>query len=238
MQGAEGQVAGLRDGQRGRDGLEVAHFTDQHHVGVLPQDGLERVLERMRVGEDLALVHHALLVLVDELDRVLDGDDVLGPLGVDLVNHRGERGRLAGAGGTGDQDEALGAIRHLLDDRGQAQLVEPADLDRDDADGGGDRAALTIHVAAETGEALDAEGQIELVFLLELLLLSLVQDAIRQALRVLGHLHLELGEGGQLAVQPNLRVRPGGDVQVGGPTLDHQRQQVVHRRGHWFLEPP
>ena len=69
MQRAERQVAGLGDGERGRDGLEVAHLADEHDVGVLAQDGLERVLERVGVGEDLALVHQALLVLVHELDR-------------------------------------------------------------------------------------------------------------------------------------------------------------------------
>ena len=37
---------------------------------------------------DLALVHDARLVLVQELDRVLDGHDVTRPLGVDDVDHR------------------------------------------------------------------------------------------------------------------------------------------------------
>jgi hypothetical protein len=94
----------------------------------------------------------------------------------------------------------LGRSARLVHGGGQAQLVEPADLDGDDTDRGGDRAALPIDVAAEAGETLDAEGQIELVLFLELLLLPLVQDAVRQALRVLGHLHVELREGGQLAV--------------------------------------
>ena len=59
------------------------------------------------VGADLALVDRRALVVVHVLDRVLDGEDVAGPLGVDLVDHRGERGRLARAGRPGDQDQAL-----------------------------------------------------------------------------------------------------------------------------------
>ena len=42
VQRREGQVAGLGDGQRGLDRLEVAHLADQHDVRILAQDVLER----------------------------------------------------------------------------------------------------------------------------------------------------------------------------------------------------
>ena len=77
MKRAERQMARLRDGERGGDGLEVAHLADEHDVRVLAEDVLERDLEGMRVGEDLALIHQALLVVVEELDRVLDRHDVV-----------------------------------------------------------------------------------------------------------------------------------------------------------------
>ena len=54
--------------------------------------------EGLRVGADLALVDDALLVAVEELDRVLDRHDVLLARLVDLVDHRRQRGRLARAG--------------------------------------------------------------------------------------------------------------------------------------------
>ena len=78
VQGREHEVAGLRRGQRGRDRLQVAHLADQDHVGVLAQGRLERPGEVDRVGADLALVDEAVLVPVQELDRVLDREDVLG----------------------------------------------------------------------------------------------------------------------------------------------------------------
>ena len=59
--------------------LEVAHLADEDDVGVLAEDRAERVRERVRVGVQLALVDDAALVGVEELDRVLDRDDVLGP---------------------------------------------------------------------------------------------------------------------------------------------------------------
>ena len=63
-----------------------------------------------------------LWLLVDELHRVLDGDDLGPAAAVDQVDHVVERGRLAVAGGAGDQDQAVGQPRQLVDDGGQAQL--------------------------------------------------------------------------------------------------------------------
>ena len=86
VQRGQGQVAGLGDGEAGRDGLQVAQFADQDHVGVLAEGILERVGEALGVGPDFALVDDAGLVPVDELDRVFHRDDVTLPLLVDLVD--------------------------------------------------------------------------------------------------------------------------------------------------------
>ena len=77
VQRAEHQVAGLGGLDGDRDRLEVAHLADQHDVGVLAQRRAQRVLEPVGVRVHLALVDQALLVLVHELDRVLDRDDVV-----------------------------------------------------------------------------------------------------------------------------------------------------------------
>ena len=58
------------------DGLEVAHFADQDDVRVLAQRRAQR-LERARVAVHLALVDAGSPVLVEELDRVLDGEEVV-----------------------------------------------------------------------------------------------------------------------------------------------------------------
>src|ERR1041385_5495118 len=50
----------------------------------------ERSGERRDVAVQLALMHRALLVLVQELDRILDCQDVLGARLVDHVDDRGE----------------------------------------------------------------------------------------------------------------------------------------------------
>jgi hypothetical protein len=130
--------------------------------GSLPEHVLERLGEAVRVGEDLALVHETAFVLVDELDRILDGDDVLLPLAVDLVDHRGERGRLAAARRPRHEDEAARELRHVDDRRRQAELMELRRLMGNRPERAADAALLVVHVAAETGDAADAEREVQL----------------------------------------------------------------------------
>ncbi len=98
VQGREHQVTGLGRGEGDRDRLQVAHLADQDDVRVLAQHVLERVGERVRVLAHLALVDQADLVPVQELDRVLDGHDVVAAGPVGQVDDRGQGGRLAGTG--------------------------------------------------------------------------------------------------------------------------------------------
>ena len=105
VQRREHEVTGLGRGDRGPDRLEVTHLADEDHVGVLAEDVLQGLGEPVRVGADLALVHDAALVAVQELDRVLDGHDVTGALPVHDVDHRGQRRGLARSRGAGDDDE-------------------------------------------------------------------------------------------------------------------------------------
>ena len=124
VQRAERQVAGFGDAQRRFDGLQVAHFADQHHVRVFTKGGAQRVGEALGVGVHFALVDHAVLVHVHEFDRVFDGQDVFVALGVDLVDHGGQRGGLAGPGRPGHQHQPARLVAQLAHDGRQAQLVE------------------------------------------------------------------------------------------------------------------
>ena len=79
----------------------------------------------LRVGADLALVHDRGLVLVEELDRVLDRDDVHRLALVDRVDHRRERRRLTGAGRARHEDEAARLACELEEHLGKAELLRP-----------------------------------------------------------------------------------------------------------------
>ena len=149
VQRAEHQVAGLRGLDRDRDGLEIAQLADQHDVGILAHRRAQRRLEAVGVRADLALVDQAALVLVHELDRVLDRDDVVGARAIDVVDHRAQRRRLAGTGRAGDQHQALVQLAQLEDVRRQAELLGGQDLRRDDAEHGAAALAIEEDVGAE-----------------------------------------------------------------------------------------
>src|SRR5687768_17397285 len=98
---------------------------------------------------------------MDVLDRILDGEDVLLPLVVDLVDHRGERRRLAAAGRAGDEHEPTRTFGEFRENRRQVELLEAANLLGNQAVDRGDGPALVEDVAAEAADAADAEREIE-----------------------------------------------------------------------------
>ena len=184
------------------------------------------LVKLLGVAVHLALVDEAVLVLMDVLDRILDGQDVLVALGIDLVEHRGERRRLAAAGRTGDQHQAARPVREVGEHRGQAELAEGADLLGDEPVDRADRAALGEDVAAEAGaDRLDAEREVELHRLLEALLLRVGQHAVDQ-LFGFGRRQLGLLKALQAAVHADLRRGARRDVQVGSFHLDQRLQQL------------
>ena len=76
VQRREHEVAGLGGDERRLDRLGVAHFADEDDVGVLAQRAAQARRVRRRVEADFALRDDRLRVLVHELDRVFDREDV------------------------------------------------------------------------------------------------------------------------------------------------------------------
>src|ERR687897_3733 len=85
----EDQVAGLgrREGHLGAFGVPDLPY--EYHVGVLPKHAPQGPSKGGRIRTHLALVYDALVVSMNELDGILDGDHVLGGGVIDHVNHRG-----------------------------------------------------------------------------------------------------------------------------------------------------
>jgi hypothetical protein len=121
-------------GQGGPDRLHVAHLADEDHVGVLAQGGLEGHGEGLGVRAELALVDQAPLVRVEELDRVLDGHDVLVARLVDLVDQRGERRRLARAVGPVTRTMPRGLEANSRMTGGRPELLDRDGLRGDQAE--------------------------------------------------------------------------------------------------------
>ena len=102
-----------------------------------------------------------LLVAVDELDGFLDRDDVAVEVDVDVVEQRGERGGLAGAGGAGDEHEAGAHVAEFLDDIRHAEAFERGDFGGDEPEHGGEAVLLLEVVAAEAGVLVHFVGEVE-----------------------------------------------------------------------------
>ena len=160
-------MARLRRLERGLRRLGVAELADQDHVRVLAQHALDRSEVRLGVDPDLALVDDAATVLVEDLDRVLDRDDVLVPRAVDVVEHGRERRRLSRARGAGAEDEPTLLLGKARDPPGKAQLLEAGDVLRDDAERERGRAALAKAVDPEAREVLGGIGEVELAMLVK-----------------------------------------------------------------------
>src|ERR1700687_1066776 len=142
-------MTGFSNAQSGLNGLQGAHFTDQHDIGIFAQSGAQGTGEALHVLVNFTLVNQAVLVRVHELDGVFNGDDVLVAFAIDLIQHGGQRGGLAGAGGSGNQDQAARTVAQLRHHEGEIELGEALNLKRNDAENRGDGSALVEDVGAK-----------------------------------------------------------------------------------------
>src|SRR3954447_19319887 len=104
-------------GRRNREAhrRRIAHLADDDHVWRLADGSPERGGIVRDIHPELLLFHEALVVLMLELNRILDGDYVSAVSPVDLSNQGGERRRLAGTGRPADHDETATESSQELD---------------------------------------------------------------------------------------------------------------------------
>ena len=84
------EKAGFGRSQRERNGFQIAHFANQHDVGVFAQRGLQRDRKGFRVAGNFALGDDTALVVMHELDRFLDRHDVARKVLVNVIHQRGQ----------------------------------------------------------------------------------------------------------------------------------------------------
>ena len=232
VQGGENQVAGLGGQEGGGNGFEVAHFADEDDVGVLTKSGAESGGEVSGVHFDFALVDEAALVAVQKLDGVLDGDEVVGAVGVDAVNHGGKRGGLTGTGGAGDKDKAALLFANFSDDTGEIELFDGANLRGNDAENHADVAALLKNVDAEAAKAGDAVSHVEFSSLLEFLFLPVGHHAEGHGEHFFGRDAGNVGDGGEQTVHAKVGMVADFQVQVGSFIFDSAPKEIVNANAH------
>jgi hypothetical protein len=241
VQRAEHEVAGFRGFDCDLDRLEVAHFTDQHDVGVFAQSRAQRPLEALGVAVHFALVDEALFRFVHELDRILDRDDVLGARVVDVVDHRRQRGRLARAGRTGHQHETLGEVAQIEHALGQAELLGAQNLGGNQTEDRAGTAVVAEEVGPEAPFVGQGVGKVGIAGLLELGPVGGRSDLVENRLHLLRRDDGAALDLDHLAMQAKHRDEVGCHVQVGSSARDHALEECVdpgHGRGIDPLQQP
>lgn len=210
------QMSGLSRGEGNLDGLEIPHFSHQNDVRVLPEGPAEGAGEGSAVASDFPLVDDAFVMLVQELDRVLQGDDMGGPAGVDVVDHGGQGGRLARACRAGHKKESAVPHGHVLENIRKVQVLKHGNAEGYGPYGDGDAAPLSESVDPETPFVLQGVGKIDFAFFIKGFLLDVAQEAQGHGS---GIFRSQFSIGVQLrqfAVDPENRRHPYGQMDVRG----------------------
>ena len=176
-QRGQDELARLGGRERQPDRLDVGQLAHDEHVRVLAQGVAQAPLEGRGVLADLSLVHDRPPVLVQELDRLLDGEDVARPGPVDPVDERRQRRRGARAVRPAHEHEALAVVGPLDDVVREAEVLRRRDVGRDEAEHGTHRVALHEGGHPEPALARDGVGGGVLAGLEEPLALALGEHA-------------------------------------------------------------
>ena len=228
----EDEVPRFGGGDGGGDGFEVAHFTDEDDVGVLPERTLEGLGEALGVDAHLPLVDDALVGDVHVLDGVFDRDDVLPAGGVDHLEERGERGAFSVAGGAGHQEEPSAMRGNFFERRRQSEFVESADAHRDETERQPHSAGFEVGVAAETGvfsvRRPEREAEVVLAAFSEFLHLLGSEQVVQRALHILYRERWEIGEGAKFSVHAKTWRKPFAYVKVACSAYRYFGQKVVY----------
>ena len=153
-------MAGLGRFEDALDGFAVAHLADQNDLGRLPQGGAQGVSEAGSVAMQFALMNGRAFVVVQELDGIFNGDDVVILLAIDAVEQHGQGGRLARSGGAGHENDAIAQLGHIGEVRGQTERSKIRNGGGNYAHHDRATAALDEDVDAEPGHTGQAVGYV------------------------------------------------------------------------------
>ena len=176
---------------------------------------LSAIGKRVGISRHFALRDDAALVLVHELDRFLDRDDVPREVLVDVIDQRRQRGRFAGAGRPGHQDQAAAQMAEFFHDRRNAELIEGRDLRRDQTKDRAIAVRLLQEIAAKTRFLIHLVGEIEIAAFFENFPTFRPADFAQHHGRFFARDRL-VADRHDVAVPAHLRRLPFADVQIGG----------------------
>ena len=231
MEGPEGKVARFGKSDGVLHGFRIPDLAYEDDVGRLSKGVLQGVEKRVRVEAHLPLRHHALLVRMDKLDGVLDGDDVALLMCVPVIDHGGEARRFSTARSPDHENQA--PLRHddLFESLRKAHFVDRLYLYLDLPEHEAYMAPLEEDVHPEAAEFVIVEGKIHLVLFAEEHSLLLVHDGLSDGLGV-GPRQRLLPIGLDHALDAEHRGYPFGEVDIGSVCLHHVLEQALKKGDH------
>jgi hypothetical protein len=125
------------------------------------------------VDADVTLCDQALLVLVDEFDRILDRDHVIRSRAVDEIDERAKSSRLSRACWPGNEDQPFREMAKPLHFLRQSQLFHRYDGDGNRPEYRSRSVSVPQRVPAEAPDARDLVSEIGVVEQAEFLVVLL-----------------------------------------------------------------
>ncbi len=93
--------------------LEIAHFSDDDHIWIFTKNRLDSMPKAFEVFSEFSLMYEGKLILIDELYRIFEGDDMPTHGAVDIVEHRRHSRRFTTSGWSCNQNNSLFSIRYF-----------------------------------------------------------------------------------------------------------------------------
>ena len=178
MQGSQTEVSGLGKGDSVLHRLRVTDLTYQDHIGCLTQRIDQSVLKGVGINAHLALSDNAPLVLVHKFNGILNGDDMPRGVRVTVVDHRRQRGRLAGTGATDKENNPPPGERKLLQNVGKIEIGKRGNVYLNLSQYRTNLIALLEDIDTKTTDLRTRNGKITFVGLFKLLALLGIHDAV------------------------------------------------------------
>ena len=143
-----------------------------------------------------------------------------------MIDHRGERRRLARARRARHEHHALVQVAELVEQRRQPRLSKRQDDTRDVPERCADSCRLVKHVDAKAPAVAADVREVDVVFLPEALALRVGQDLVDVTLE-LGVSQVAELDRHEVAVQPQHRRHADGEVNVRAALREPQLQECV-----------
>ena len=228
VQSREHQVTCFSCRQGGGDGFDIAHLTDEDHIGVLAHSRTHSRGEIIGINADFTLINHGLLVMVNDFNGIFNGHDVDFTVFIDVIDHSGHRGGLARTRRASDQDQAARLKRQRRYSFGNTKAGEGNRTVGDSTKNQTCFTATAKRVDPKTSQARHRVRKVCFIGSCKLFAQVRTHDLVHH---VFGVRRREVGDlkFAQTTINAHAWGRSGLAVQVGTATLNEGSQKGLNR---------